>query len=392
VLYRCASPVVSSPAAPQSRRLLVLTDAQGAGVPDGPNPVRWVGSQAVVTLPEYIGVSDAGPIREQLLELLNRGAAVLITDMTGTVSCDHGGADALLRAYQRASASGALLRIAVTAPVVRRVLEASGLDRLVSIYPSAEAAIAAGTPGVIPLLPRSGPGRDEGQARSRRRGRASRDGSRAEITPAMLWGLIDALDDGVILSGDDGVLVLANRRADDMFGYRPGELIGQPVESLVPGDLRAEHIAQRAEYARDPVARPMGSRLRLAGQRQDGSTFPARVALSPVATATGRFILAVIRDITDDQPRADLAELARAAAAADDALRGRALLSRVVDGVLHVGLSLQAAIELPHEVAVQRIADALRTLDDTIREIHDHVFAVRNQDRPPDPLPPDQPG
>jgi len=275
---------------------------------------------------------------------------------------------------------------------VRRVLEAAGLDRLVPVYPSSSAAVAAGTPGVIPLAPRPDPGRDEGQARSRRRGRALPDNSGAGIPPAMLWGLFDALDDGVVLSNEDGVLVLANRRAETMFGYRPGELAGQPVESLVPAGLRAVHITERAKYARDPMARPMGSRMRLAGQRKDGSSFPARVSLSPVATATGRFILAVIRDITVDQPRADLADLARAAAAADDARRGRALLSQVVDSLLRVGLSLQAAIDLPHEVAVQQIADALRTLDDTIREIHDHVFAAPGQDSPPDPPPPAQAG
>ena len=366
----------------------VWTDAPGAAVADGPCPVRWAGSQAVVTLPEHIGAADSGPIREQLLELLDQDAAVLIADMTGTLSCDHSGADALLRACQRASASGAQLRVAVTAPAVRQVLEASGLDRLVAIYPSVEAAIAAGAPGVIPLLPRPGPGPGERQAGSRRRRRVAPDRSRAGITPAALWGLLDALADGVILTDEDGVLVLANRRAEDMFGYRPGELIGQPVESLVPAGLRAAHVTQRAGYAREPVARPMGSRVRLAGQRRDGSTFPARVSLSPVLTATGRFILAVIRDITEDQPRADLADLARAAAAADDARRGRELLSQVVDGLFRVGLSLQAATELPHEAAVQQIADALRTLDDTIREIHDHVFTRRDQDSPPDPLPP----
>ena len=107
-----------------------------------------------------------------------------------------------------------------------------------------------------------------------------------------------------------------------------------------------------------------------------------------MVTATGRFILAVVRDITEDQPQVDLAELARAAAAADDARRGRELLSQVVDGLFRVGLSLQAATEFPHEAAVQQIADALQTLDDTIREIHDHVFAHRDQDSPPDPLPP----
>jgi hypothetical protein len=99
-----------------------------------------------------------------------------------------------------------------------------------------------------------------------------------------------------------------------------------------------------------------------------------------VTTATSRFILAVIRDITEDQPRADLADLAHAAAATDDAPRGRQLLSQVVDGLFRVGLSLQTAIGLPHEVAVQQIADALRALDDTIREIRDHVFPASGQD------------
>ena len=344
----------------------------------------------MVTLPEHIGAADSGPIRKQLLELLDRGAALLIADMTGTLSCDHSGADALLRVYQHASVGGAQLRVAVTALAVRQVLQASGLDRLVAIYPSVGTAIAAGAPGVIPLLPRPGPGPGERRAGSRRR-RAAPDRSRAGISPAVLWGLVDALADGVVLSNEDGVLVLANRRAEDMFGCRPGELIGQPVESLVPAGLRTAHVMQRAGYTREPVARAMGSRVRLAGQRRDGSTFPARVSLSPVVTGTGRFILAVIRDITEDRPQADLAELAemvRAAGAADDARRGRELLSQVVDGLFRVGLSLEAATELPHEAAVQQIADALRALDDTIREIHDHVFAHRDQDSPPDPLPP----
>ena len=367
----------------------LATDALVAAVPDGPCPVRWTGRQAVVTLPEHIGVSNSGQIREQLLELVNRGAAVLIADMTGTVSCDHGGADAVLRAYQRASVSGTQLRVAVTAQIVRRVLDASGLDRLVSIYPSVQAAIAAGTPGVIPLVPRPGKGQGEDQVSPRRRRAAApRDRSQAAgVTPAVLWGLVDALDDGVVLTDDDGVVVLANRRAEDMFGYVPGELIGQPVESLVPADLRAAHISQRAGYAQQPTARPMAARARLPGQRKDGSTFPVRVSLSPVPTATSRFILAVIRDVTADLPRADLADLARAAAAAEQARRGRRLLDRVVNGLLHVGLSLQAAIDLPHDVAVQQIADALRHLDDTIREIHDHVFADGDDDEPPDPAP-----
>ena len=72
-----------------------------------------------MTLPAHIGISDSGPIGEQLMDLLNRGAAVLVADMTETLSCDRSGAAALLRVHQRASVGGAQLRLAVTAPVVR---------------------------------------------------------------------------------------------------------------------------------------------------------------------------------------------------------------------------------------------------------------------------------
>ena len=109
-------------------------------------PVRWIGRQAVIALPEHIDVSNASQIREELLWVINRGAIAVIADMTATLSCDQSGADAVLRAYRRALASGTQLRLVVTAEVVRRVLNLGGLDRLVSVYPSLEAAAAAGTP------------------------------------------------------------------------------------------------------------------------------------------------------------------------------------------------------------------------------------------------------
>jgi anti-sigma B factor antagonist len=106
-------------------------------------PVRWSGGQVVVALPEHIGIANAGQIRDQLLSVINRGAVALIADMTATVSCDHAGADAVFRAFQRASASETELRLVVTARLVSRVLAFTGLNRLVSIYPSLEAAEAA---------------------------------------------------------------------------------------------------------------------------------------------------------------------------------------------------------------------------------------------------------
>jgi len=341
-------------------------------VVEDPYPVRWMGRQAVVTLPGEVTASDSGRLREQLLELVDRGPDMLIADMTATVSCHRGAAAALLDAYQHASESGTRLRLAVTAPSVGRVLAAAGLDRLVPIYPSVQAAAAAGAPaGVIPLTPR--PGR---AARTSRR-RAARLGGEPlpdGVTPAMLWRMVDALADGVVLVDGEGVLVLANRRAEELFGYARGELTGQRVESLVPAGLRSAHESQREGYSREPSARPMGARARLAGMRKDGTTVPVRISLSPVQTATGRFTMAVVRDISADQPPADLAELARAAAAAQDASKGRDLLDRVVNGLFLVGLSLQSAAELPHETALPQIADALQHVDDIIGEIRDHMF------------------
>ena len=117
--------------------------AQGSAVLRDIYPVQWAGRRAMVTLPEHIDVYNAGPIREELLSVINRGAEALIVDMSATISCDHAGADAVVRASQRAVLSGTKLRLVVTARIVSRVLSLSGLDRLVSIYPSLEAAMAA---------------------------------------------------------------------------------------------------------------------------------------------------------------------------------------------------------------------------------------------------------
>jgi len=322
-------------------------------------PVQWTGRQAVIALPEHIDVSNAGPIREELLSVINRGAGALIADLTATISCDHAGADALVRAYHRAVISGTELRIAVTAQIVWRMLSLNGLDRLVSIYPSLEAATAARAPAaVIPV------------AATRPKWPA------AGITPAVVGKLVDALADGVALTDGDGTLALVNLRLEEMFGYEHAELIGRPVESLVPAGLQAAHRGHRAAYAQAPRARPMGAGARLVALRKDGTTFPAEISLSPVRTATGAFTLTVIRDVTAARRLADLADLARAAVAAKQARLGQGLLDSVTASLYNVGLSLQAAADLPHDAARKGIAEALRYLDDTIREIRDNTFAT----------------
>ena len=368
--------------------------AWAAAVPEDIYPVRWAGKQAVMTLPEDIGVSNAGQIREQLLSVINRGAAVLIADMTATVSCDYAGGEAVIRAYQRAVISGTDLRLVVTAQIVRRVLSYNGLDRLVSTYPSLEAAQAVKAPAeVLGLVPRTASVRAGDQALLRcstPRGsnlsvaRPS-DRNRAAVTSAEVWSLVDALQDGVALADGDGALALASRRLEEMFGYEHGELLGQMVERLVPADLQAAHRSHRATYAEAPRTRPMTGRL--IGLRKDATTFPVEISLTPVTTAAGHFAFAVIRDAAAARQLEDLIDLARSAVTAEQAQSGREVLNSVINRLFQLGLLLQAAIELPADTVRQRIEEALGHLDDTIREIRDTAFTIPDQ-TPPCPSPP----
>ena len=121
------------------------------------DPAHWVGQQAVVALPARMDASDTGQIREELLSVINGGATALIADITATIWCDHAGADAVVRAFQRAVICGTELRLVVTSQRVSRVFSLTGLDRLVPIYPSLEAAASVGPPAEV-LAVVAGPG------------------------------------------------------------------------------------------------------------------------------------------------------------------------------------------------------------------------------------------
>ena len=154
-----------------------------------------------------------------------------------------------------------------------------------------------------------------------------------------------------------------------MFGYPHTELTGQPVERLIPAHLQAAR------------ARPVGTGVLLIGLRQDGTTFPAEISLSPVPTATGRFSLAVVRDMTAVR---SLADLDAAAAAAQQVHRSQELLDTIIARLHQVGVGLQSAADLARDTAGPPIEEALRTLDDTISQIRDSTFTGR-EDHGPSP-------
>lgn len=105
--------------------------------------VSWYGRTAVVKLPAEVDLTIADEVREALLSVLNHGALGLVVDMTATTFCDSAGITALVRASRRAAANGATMRLAATAAPVLRILSLVGIDRLVDVYASVDAARAS---------------------------------------------------------------------------------------------------------------------------------------------------------------------------------------------------------------------------------------------------------
>src|SRR5580693_1747158 len=105
-------------------------------------PVLWIGRTAVVALPPEIDITNADQVREDLLSILNQGAALLIADLSRTTFCDSAGISALARGFRRAQASQSDMHLVVSTPAVQRVLALTGIDRLLDIYPSVAASLA----------------------------------------------------------------------------------------------------------------------------------------------------------------------------------------------------------------------------------------------------------
>jgi PAS domain S-box-containing protein len=111
-------------------------------------------------------------------------------------------------------------------------------------------------------------------------------------------GLLEAAPDAIAISDERGRIAAINSQCERLFGYTREELIGLPVEVLVPERFRAVHPGHRADYLTDLRTRPMGADLDLRGRRKDGSEFPAEISLSPLSTATATLVIAAIRDVS----------------------------------------------------------------------------------------------
>jgi PAS domain S-box-containing protein len=128
---------------------------------------------------------------------------------------------------------------------------------------------------------------------------AVRDATDRKAAEAEFEGLLEAAPDAIVAVRPNGLIHLVNRQAETLFGYTRAELIGRPVELLVPDGVVAGHPANRSGYMADPTTRPMGAGLELAARRKDGTEFPVDISLSCLETAAGTLVSAAVRDITD---------------------------------------------------------------------------------------------
>jgi formate hydrogenlyase transcriptional activator len=128
-------------------------------------------------------------------------------------------------------------------------------------------------------------------------------GERAPIrfAQATIERLFELSPDAILVTDGGGVVRAANPRAAELFGYDGEELIGQPVEVLVPERFRGGHPAHRENYGAHPRTRQMGVALNLFGLRKDGTEFPVDIMLKPIETGAGPAVVSFVRDVTEQR-------------------------------------------------------------------------------------------
>ena len=151
--------------------------------------------------------------------------------------------------------------------------------------------------------------------------------------------------DGILLVDQRGLIVLANEQLCELFGHERAELVGQPIEMLVPANRRGSHVAQREAFQQQPRLRPMGVGQYLTGLRKDGTEFPVEISLASTGESEAALAIGIVRDVTEyreiEEERRDLLTTVQRQLERDRIARD--LHDDIIQSVYAVGLSLQIA-------------------------------------------------
>lgn len=198
------------------------------------------------------------------------------------------------------------------------------------------------------------------------RARALADSTAAQ---AKFRDLLELAPDAIVLVGRDGLVSLVNSQAERMFGYRREEMVGQPVETLIPERYRDGHGAHRSDYHTEPRTRPMGSGLDLYARRRDGSEVPVEISLSPTSTDDGAFVITIIRDVTERK----LAETERAQLLASEREKGEQLKLAIREAHHRIKNNLQAISDLLY---LELASGGTESAEDILRESLERVQSI----------------
>ncbi len=149
------------------------------------------------------------------------------------------------------------------------------------------------------------------------------DLSHRKLVDQQFRDILDAAPDVMIVCDKNGNITLTNAQVEKVFGYRPEELRGRPVDILVPDRFRSIHPAHRRRFKSDPSIRPMGIGMEVIGRRKDGTEVSVEISLSQVRAQDGLESLAIVRDVTDRRLVEDALAQKRRALSLDDQRHGR---------------------------------------------------------------------
>jgi two-component system, LuxR family, sensor kinase FixL len=202
----------------------------------------------------------------------------------------------------------------------------------------------------------------------------------------MDFSLLEFVPDGIVVTDPDGKIVYANAVMVDLFGWERPEMLGQPVEMLLPARFRGGHRGLREGFQRSPRPRPMGLGSDLAALRKDGSEFPAEISLAPIRSVEGSWAIAAVRDVSERRRIEAKALLYRQARedvrARDEFLSIASHELRTPVTALHVQLQmLQRVVERSGASVPEPVRERMTALDRQVRRLAGLVEALLDLSR-----------